>query len=72
MTKSLKILLTEQNRLYTEDYILPMGLLRDTRSSALKADIIIVTKCDDIDQQKMDEILGDHPGFLLRFRPTPP
>lgn len=52
----LKILLTEQNRLYTDDYILPMGLLRDTRSSALKADIIIVTKCDDIDQQKMDEI----------------
>lgn len=52
----LKILLTEQNRLYTDDYLLPMGLLRDTRSSAQNADIIIVTKCDDIDQKKMDEI----------------
>ena len=41
----LNILLTEYKDLYTRDFILPAGDLRDVRSSAKRAEIIIVTKC---------------------------
>lgn len=39
------ILLTDYNDLYTRDFYLPTGDLRDNPSSAARADIIIVTKC---------------------------
>ncbi|MGD0711597.1 MAG: tetraacyldisaccharide 4'-kinase [Bacteroidales bacterium] len=41
----LNILLTDYNNLYTDDYVLPSGSLREFRSGAKRADIIIVTKC---------------------------
>ena len=41
----LNILLTEFKNLYTRDFILPAGDLRDVKSSRKRADIIIVTKC---------------------------
>ena len=41
----LNIILTECANLYTRDFILPAGDLRDVRSSSKRADIIIVTKC---------------------------
>ncbi|MEO8821589.1 MAG: tetraacyldisaccharide 4'-kinase [Ginsengibacter sp.] len=41
----LNILLTEYNHLYTKDFLLPAGNLRDTKASSKRADIIIVTKC---------------------------
>lgn len=42
---SVNILLTEQDCLYIDDYMLPYGHLRDSKSRASKADIIAVTKC---------------------------
>ncbi len=41
----LNILLTDFNNLYTEDFMLPAGTLRDVRSSSKRANIIVVTKC---------------------------
>lgn len=41
----LNILLTDHSDLYTRDFILPAGNLRDVRSSSKRANIIIVTKC---------------------------
>ncbi|MEO6327698.1 MAG: tetraacyldisaccharide 4'-kinase, partial [Ginsengibacter sp.] len=41
----LNILLTEFKNLYTRDFILPAGDLRDVRSSSERANIIMVTKC---------------------------
>jgi len=41
----LNILLTEYNDIYNNDFFLPTGDLRDARSSAKRAHIIIVTKC---------------------------
>lgn len=41
----LNILLTQYGDLYTNDFFLPTGDLRDQRSSAKRADIIVVTKC---------------------------
>ena len=42
----LNIILTDYSNLYTRDFILPAGDLRDVRSSNKRADIIIVTKCN--------------------------
>ncbi len=39
------ILLTAYQDLYTDDFILPMGNLRESRSGAKRATIVVVTKC---------------------------
>lgn len=39
------ILLTDYGNLYTRDFFLPTGDLRDSKSSYKRADMIIVTKC---------------------------
>ncbi len=44
----LSLLLTDYRRLYTDDYLLPTGMLRDLKASAKRADIIIVTKTEKI------------------------
>ena len=41
----LNIVLTDFNNLFTRDFYLPTGDLRDLRSSYKRADIIVVTKC---------------------------
>ena len=41
----LNILLSEYNNIYSKDFILPIGRLREPRKGAQRADIIIVTKC---------------------------
>jgi len=40
----LSILLTDIQKLYKHDYLFPVGSLRDIRSAAKRADIVIVTK----------------------------
>ncbi len=53
----LNILLTEQSNLFSRDFLLPVGDLRDITSSKKRADIIIVTKCkDDFTVEKKNEI----------------
>ena len=52
----LNILLTEYNNLYTRDWLLPVGRLREWRSGAERADIIVVTKCPD--QLPDDEVIS--------------
>lgn len=44
----LNILLTSYDDLFTDDYILPMGRLREWRSGYKRADIIIVSKCPSV------------------------
>lgn len=44
---SYSILLTAYDKLYTDDYLLPMGRLREPITSAKRADMIVVTKCPD-------------------------
>ncbi|WP_245815260.1 tetraacyldisaccharide 4'-kinase [Hymenobacter gelipurpurascens] len=45
---AINILLTEQERPFTEDFVLPAGRLRESRVGAVRADLIIVTKCDEL------------------------
>lgn len=55
---TLSLLLTDCNRLYTSDYVLPAGRLREWKNGASRADIIIVTKCKaDISDEERKNIL---------------
>ena len=45
VTPGLNILLTEYSSPYPKDFLLPFGRLREWRSGASRADVIIVTKC---------------------------
>lgn len=50
---SINILITRYKKPYTRDFILPMGSLREFRSSAKRADFIIVSKCpEDLSEEQ--------------------
>ena len=51
------LLLTSCDKLYTQDFLLPVGSLRDIRSRARKAQIIIVTKCPELTQAEQEKII---------------
>jgi tetraacyldisaccharide 4'-kinase len=55
----LNILLTEYNKPYTKDYILPLGRLREGRKAAMRADIIIVSKCPELTVAQKEKMLSD-------------
>jgi len=51
------ILLTSYNNLFTRDFFLPTGSLRDQKSSYQRADVVVVTKCPaDLSTDKMLKI----------------
>jgi len=53
----INILLTAYNRPFYNDYILPMGTLREFTSGKSRANIIVVTKCPpDISQEEQEQI----------------
>lgn len=56
----LNIVLTDCNNLYTRDWYLPTGDLRDEKASINRADIIIVTKCrPDLTVQEKNDIVKE-------------
>ena len=56
----LNILLTQYEKPFTRDYLLPSGRLREWRSSYERADIIIVSKCPDhISEEERKELLNE-------------
>lgn len=56
----LNILLTDFNNLFTRDFYLPTGDLRDERRSYKRADIIVVTKCKcDLSVEERNEIIKE-------------
>ena len=55
----LYILLTEYQHLYCDDYLFPAGTLRDVRSAAKRADIIVVSKAPkDMEEEEKRQIIG--------------
>ncbi|MFX0557333.1 tetraacyldisaccharide 4'-kinase [Maribacter sp. CXY002] len=65
------ILLTTYQRLYVDDWYLPTGDLRDSKSASKRADIIIVTKCppsiSDNEQQTILRKLHPQPHQQVLF-----
>ena len=51
------ILLTAFDDLFCDDYMLPTGNLRERRAGALRADVVIVTKCPATISKKEKEII---------------
>jgi tetraacyldisaccharide 4'-kinase len=53
----LNILLTDYSKPFYEDMIMPLGRLREKKSGAKRADVIVVTKCpEEMMKDSMDEI----------------
>jgi tetraacyldisaccharide 4'-kinase len=70
-----QILLTDYNNLFTEDYLLPTGRLRESKSGANRADVIVVTKCPhEISDEEMIAIdnkvrrIANKPVFFSTIR----
>ena len=56
----LNILLTSYDRLYTHDFLIPAGTLRDVKSAAKRADIIVVSKAPkDLDEEQRANIIAN-------------
>jgi len=70
---SFSILLTTYQNLYVDDWYLPTGDLRDSKSASKRANIIVVTKCPETitenEQQKIEQKLrpGPHQKVLFSF-----
>lgn len=56
----LNILLSDYNRPFYEDYLLPSGRLRESRKGANRADAVIVTKCPDLISFTEKENIQNH------------
>lgn len=64
---NLMIMLTTHERPFFNDYLLPFGRLRESRSGARRADIIVVTKCpDDLTEAQQRET----ENRIRRYAPT--
>ncbi len=59
------ILLTTYGDLFCDDFILPAGNLRESRSGARRADVIIVTKCPSNISESEQEIIKKKIGLDL-------
>ncbi|MDW3192282.1 MAG: tetraacyldisaccharide 4'-kinase [Cytophagales bacterium] len=56
----LNVLLTRYDRPFYDDYLLPSGQLRESRTGAKRADLIVMTKCpDDLDNDGKDRIISN-------------
>jgi tetraacyldisaccharide 4'-kinase len=56
----LNIVLTDHDNLFTRDFYLPTGDLRDLKSSYKRAEIIVVTKCEaNMSREEKDKIIHE-------------
>lgn len=71
------ILLTDANKPFYSDHVLPMGRLRESRTGAKRADAIIITKCSpqqQLNEEEVKKYAGDKPVFfsgLTYMEPQP-
>lgn len=67
----LNILLTNYSKLYIDDFLLPVGRLREGKISALRADIIVITKSPraflPLDKNRLIEQINPWPNQKLCF-----
>lgn len=67
----MSIVLTKYNKLFTRDYILPIGSLREYRGAYKRADFIIVSKCPKdltkAQKQAIKEEINPQKGQLVFF-----
>ncbi|WP_339922488.1 tetraacyldisaccharide 4'-kinase [uncultured Cyclobacterium sp.] len=67
----LNILLTTYKNPFFNDYLLPVGRLREGRKNVRRADVIVVTKCPDkLKEQEKDSIKGQVFTYLQVEKPV--
>lgn len=54
---NLNLLLTDYGRLFYKDHLLPMGLLRESKQGAKRAQAVIVTKCPELNKEDKSQII---------------
>jgi tetraacyldisaccharide 4'-kinase len=52
----LSILVTDREKPFYKDYVLPMGRLRESRTGSKRADVIVVTKANGINEEEMQRM----------------
>ena len=65
---ALNILLSDYNRPFYNDYLLPAGYLRETKTNASRADVVVVTKCP---ASITDETMLDIEKQIRRYTARP-
>jgi len=75
VSPSLSILLSDYNRPFYKDVLLPAGRLREGRGGAARADVIVITKCpsgilDDemMNIEKLVRLYAERPVFFTSIR----
>lgn len=75
----ISILVTDYERPFYKDFLLPYGRLRESKKGAGRADIIVVTKADDISEEEMKimtrsicNYAGEKPVFFSGLTYLPP
>lgn len=68
------ILVTDSAKPFYQDFVLPMGRLREARRGANRADVVVVTKCTNLSAEMESEIrknlaavVGNKPVFFTRL-----
>ena len=71
VTAGFNILLTAYNQLYCDDFVLPAGNLREPRSGAKRAQVVVVTKCpenlNDLEKSKIKTRLNPKSNQAVFF-----
>jgi tetraacyldisaccharide 4'-kinase len=68
---TLNIVLTDFGRLFYQDFLLPMGLLREPRSGIRRADAVIVTKCpSNLSQDQQANIRNQMANYVSPHTPV--
>ncbi len=62
VTAGFYVLLTKYNELFSNDFVLPTGNLRERRIGAKRADVLVVTKCpttiDALEKKELKQLIG--------------
>jgi tetraacyldisaccharide 4'-kinase len=73
------ILVTDYNKPFYKDFLMPFGRLREARDGAARADVVVMTKCADLNsdtenliRQKLENQAGSKPVFFSRLKYNSP
>lgn len=71
IARSLNILLTDYNNLFYNDFVFPVGNLRELRKNKSRTDVIVVTKCPETisesEQQKITQKIAPNKNQVVYF-----
>lgn len=65
LSPDFRIVLTSYSSLFSKDYLLPMGRLRESRVGAKRADVVVVTKCPaELSQDEKNKLAEELAPYL--------